>query len=94
MLIGLQSVQEEYNDYIQIKTTKRKLGGASHVDENEFAILRSQKGGGSTSNGRDSQSKRLGAKRADGQTVSGGSIAYRQRGTKNLPRGKRRYRWR
>lgn len=53
-----------------------------------------KKGGGSTSNGRDSQSKRLGAKRADGQTVSGGSILYRQRGTKNLPRGKRRYRWR
>ena len=31
-----------------------------------------KKGGGSTSNGRDSQSKRLGAKRADGQTVTGG----------------------
>ena len=40
-----------------------------------------KKGGGSTSNGRDSQSKRLGAKRADGQTVTGGSILYRQRGT-------------
>ena len=44
-----------------------------------------KKGGGSTSNGRDSQSKRLGAKRADGQTVSGGSIIYRQRGTKIYP---------
>ena len=44
-----------------------------------------KKGGGSTSNGRDSQSKRLGAKRADGQTVSGGSILYRQRGTKIYP---------
>ncbi len=33
-----------------------------------------KKGGGSTSNGRDSQSKRLGAKRADGQFVTGGSI--------------------
>lgn len=32
-----------------------------------------KKGGGSTSNGRDSQAKRLGAKAADGQTVSGGS---------------------
>ena len=41
-----------------------------------------KKGGGSTSNGRDSQSKRLGSKRADGQTVTGGSILYRQRGTK------------
>lgn len=44
-----------------------------------------KKGGGSTSNGRDSQSKRLGAKRADGQFVSGGSILYRQRGTKIHP---------
>ena len=44
-----------------------------------------KKGGGSTSNGLDSQSKRLGAKRADGQTVTGGSILYRQRGTKIFP---------
>ena len=43
------------------------------------------KGGGSTSNGRDSESKRLGAKSADGQTVTGGSILYRQRGTKIYP---------
>jgi len=45
----------------------------------------SKKGVGSTKNGRDSQSKRLGAKRADGQTVSAGSILYRQRGTKIHP---------
>ena len=44
-----------------------------------------KKGGGSTSNGRDSESKRLGAKRADGQMVSAGSILYRQRGTKIYP---------
>eukprot|EP00831_Metopus_contortus_P044135 TRINITY_DN35404_c0_g1_i1.p1 TRINITY_DN35404_c0_g1~~TRINITY_DN35404_c0_g1_i1.p1 ORF type:complete len:144 (+),score=3.70 TRINITY_DN35404_c0_g1_i1:67-498(+) len=44
-----------------------------------------KKGGGSTTNGRESQSKRLGAKRADGQTVTGGSILYRQRGTKIHP---------
>lgn len=44
-----------------------------------------KKGGGSTANGRDSESKRLGAKRADGQTVTGGSILYRQRGTKIYP---------
>lgn len=48
-------------------------------------LFATKKGGGSTSNGRDSQSKRLGAKRADGQTVSGGSILYRQRGTKIYP---------
>lgn len=44
-----------------------------------------KKGGGSTANGRDSQSKRLGAKRADGQVVTGGSILYRQRGTRIYP---------
>ncbi|WP_379965845.1 50S ribosomal protein L27 [Ectobacillus sp. sgz5001026] len=45
----------------------------------------SKKGVGSTKNGRDSNSKRLGAKRADGQFVTGGSILFRQRGTKIYP---------
>ena len=40
-----------------------------------------KKGVGSTKNGRDSESKRLGVKRADGQVVSAGSIIVRQRGT-------------
>ncbi len=40
-----------------------------------------KKGVGSTKNGRDSESKRLGAKRADGQAVLAGNILYRQRGT-------------
>ena len=40
-----------------------------------------KKGVGSTKNGRDSESKRLGAKRADGQFVKAGNILYRQRGT-------------
>ncbi|MBR6390863.1 MAG: 50S ribosomal protein L27 [Lachnospiraceae bacterium] len=40
-----------------------------------------KKGVGSTKNGRDSESKRLGAKRADGQLVKAGNILYRQRGT-------------
>lgn len=39
------------------------------------------KGGGSTKNGRDSESKRLGVKRADGQKVKAGNILVRQRGT-------------
>ena len=39
------------------------------------------KGGGSTKNGRDSESKRLGVKRADGQAVTAGNILVRQRGT-------------
>ncbi len=40
-----------------------------------------KKGMGSTKNGRDSESKRLGPKRADGQFVLAGNILYRQRGT-------------
>jgi large subunit ribosomal protein L27 len=45
----------------------------------------SKKGVGSSKNGRDSISKRLGVKRADGQFVTGGSILVRQRGTKIHP---------
>jgi large subunit ribosomal protein L27 len=41
-----------------------------------------KKAGGSTRNGRDSESKRLGVKRFGGQAVSAGSIIVRQRGTK------------
>lgn len=44
-----------------------------------------KKGQGSTKNGRDSESKRLGAKASDGEFVTGGSIIYRQRGTKIYP---------
>ena len=47
-----------------------------------FAHVKAQ---GSTQNGRDSRGRRLGAKAADGQTVSAGSILYRQRGTKVYP---------
>jgi large subunit ribosomal protein L27 len=43
------------------------------------------KGGGSTRNGRDSQSKRLGVKASDGMLVPAGSIIVRQRGTKFHP---------
>ncbi len=44
-----------------------------------------KKGMGSTRNGRDSKSKRLGAKRADGQFVLAGNILYKQRGTRIHP---------
>jgi large subunit ribosomal protein L27 len=52
-----------------------------------------KKGVGSSKNGRDSVSKRLGAKRADGQVVKAGNILYRQRGTRihagtNVGRGR------
>jgi len=48
-------------------------------------VFASKKGVGSTKNGRDSESKRLGAKKADGQFTNAGSIIYRQRGTKIHP---------
>ncbi|MBP2256635.1 50S ribosomal protein L27 [Virgibacillus alimentarius] len=51
----------------------------------DLQFFAQKKGAGSTRNGRDSHAKRLGAKRADGQFVTGGSILYRQRGTKIYP---------
>ena len=48
-------------------------------------LFASKKGVGSTKNGRDSESKRLGAKKADGEFARAGSIIYRQRGTKIYP---------
>ena len=53
--------------------------------ELNIQLFAHKKGQGSTKNGRDSISKRLGAKAADGEYVSGGSIIYRQRGTKIYP---------
>ena len=53
--------------------------------EFNIQLFAHKKGQGSTKNGRDSISKRLGAKAADGEYVSGGSIIYRQRGTKIYP---------
>ncbi|MBE7019403.1 MAG: 50S ribosomal protein L27 [Clostridia bacterium] len=50
-----------------------------------FQLFAHKKGVGSTKNGRDSESKRLGAKRADGQFVLAGNILVRQRGTKINP---------
>ena len=44
-----------------------------------------KKGGGSTKNGRDSQSKRLGVKRYDTQVIRAGTIIVRQRGTRIRP---------
>ena len=50
-----------------------------------LSFFASKKGVGSSKNGRDSMSKRLGAKRADGQVVKAGNILYTQRGTKIHP---------
>ena len=59
----------------------------------DLQLFATKKGVGSSRNGRDSESKRLGVKRADGQFVLAGNILVRQRGTKlhpgiNVGRGK------
>src|SRR5690554_3338489 len=59
----------------------------------DLQLFASKKGVGSSRNGRDSEAKRLGVKRADGQFVLAGNILVRQRGTKlhpgnNVGRGK------
>ncbi|MBX5476736.1 MAG: 50S ribosomal protein L27 [Clostridia bacterium] len=51
----------------------------------DLQLFAHKKGGGSTRNGRDSNSKRLGVKRFDGQVVTAGSIIVRQRGTRFHP---------
>ncbi len=51
----------------------------------DLQLMAHKKGGGSTKNGRDSESKRLGTKRGDGQFVLAGNILVRQRGTKIHP---------
>ena len=53
--------------------------------KSNLQLFASKKGVGSTKNGRDSESKRLGAKKGDGQFATAGSIIYRQRGTKIYP---------
>lgn len=50
-----------------------------------IGLFAHKKGTGSSHNGRDSEAKRLGAKRADGQSVLAGNILVRQRGTKIHP---------
>ena len=52
------------------------------LDIQRFAHVKAQ---GSTQNGRDSEGRRLGAKAADGEYITAGSIIYRQRGTKIHP---------
>ena len=51
----------------------------------DIQLFAHHKGQGSTSNGRDSAGRRLGAKAADGEFIKAGSIIYRQRGTRVFP---------
>ena len=51
----------------------------------DIQLFAHKKGKGSSSNGRDSAGRRLGAKASDGEFITAGSIIYRQRGTKIYP---------
>ena len=51
----------------------------------DIQLFAHHKGQVSTANGRDSAGRRLGAKAADGEFITAGSIIYRQRGTKVFP---------
>lgn len=51
----------------------------------DLQLFASKKGVGSTKNGRDSEGRRLGAKKSDGELAKEGNIIYRQRGTKIYP---------
>jgi len=59
--------------------------GGSEMIKLNLQLFAHKKGVGSTRNGRDSESKRLGAKKSDGQPVLAGNILVRQRGTKMHP---------
>ena len=74
--------QQEHDAQVLLTKQNRRCSRMLKLNLQLFAH---KKGGGSTSNGRDSRAKRLGAKAADGQTITGGSILYRQRGTKIHP---------
>jgi large subunit ribosomal protein L27 len=68
-----------------LRLEKRESRRCKAMLNMNLQLFAHKKGMGSTKNGRDSESKRLGAKRADGQFVLAGNIIYRQRGTKILP---------
>jgi large subunit ribosomal protein L27 len=67
-------------------TIKRKIKTEEHIMVRiSLQFFAHKKGVGSTKNGRDSESKRLGVKKSDGSTVLAGNIIVRQRGTKIHP---------
>ena len=80
LVLGLKSLEESYGEFIQIQFEEVET-----MLKMNLQLFAHKKGVGSTKNGRDSESKRLGAKRADGQFVKAGNILYRQRGTKIHP---------
>lgn len=80
MVIGMKSIRESYYKYIDIHDKEVWV-----MFQMNLQLFASKKGVGSSRNGRDSEAKRLGVKRADGQSVTAGNILVRQRGTKIHP---------
>ena len=78
LILGLTEIEHSYNN----RYLTQSQGGVTTMMKMNLQLFAHKKGVGSTKNGRDSESKRLGAKRADGQFVKAGNILYRQRGTK------------
>jgi hypothetical protein len=74
----LLDLEKQYPKYIKIRRRDNML-------KLNIQLFASKKGTGSSRNGRDSHSKRLGLKLSDGQFATAGSIIYRQRGTKIHP---------
>ena len=82
LVLGLTEIEHSYEQSI---FDSKSQGGVTTMMKMNLQLFAHKKGVGSTKNGRDSESKRLGAKRADGQFVKAGNILYRQRGTKIHP---------
>mgnify|MGYP000053790893 FL=1 len=74
--LHLTALSEQYKNFIKVKFSRCKVMLKINIQ-----LFAHKKGMGSTKNGRDSESKRLGVKRADGQKVLAGNILVKQRGT-------------
>ena len=80
MINMLEELQKSYKNNI-----KFIQNGGPTMLKLQIQLFAHVKAQGSTHNGRDSEGRRLGAKAADGELISAGSIIYRQRGTKIYP---------
>ena len=86
-MVYLTQLHDEYPDHIEVLEADERLlailqkGWYTSMIRIGLQFFAHKKGVGSTKNGRDSESKRLGPKRADGQHVLAGNILVRQRGT-------------
>ena len=84
-LVEMRMTSEQISPEAELLLRSLVLGLQGTMLKMNLQLFAHKKGMGSTKNGRDSESKRLGAKRADGQFVLAGNIIYKQRGTKIHP---------